>query len=817
MFTRQRLVLCVMVLFGVLSSANCEDKKITFSGKVVDDANNAVVGAKVTLYRMQPGSTGNDIGEVNTTEQICKDDGSFSFSVESPKGKYMFSMAVARKEGFAIGWGNWDGRKDTSANLIMGKPYKLQGIVVDEANKPVADAEVRIPMLIIGDLENAEQGVRYLVSTEQFDILKTTTDANGVFAFNDIPIDAKAEFMVKKEGRASTSTFNLEQPNRVMGQYTVQSKDIKIVQPVGAKIEGKVVQSGSEKPMGGVKLICVPGRSSSGPFGVSPIVTKDDGTFIFDGLEAKEYTVQGVPSQKPAEWIVEPLQVTTTAGQTSAGIILKAGKGGMLEVIVRDNDQKKVEGVHVYIRAKDSTGHQGGVTDGNGVAAIRLAPGEYEFQGAYKEGYTYPRDRSTLMVEDGKTARLEIEVTGPSRISGIITDPEGKPLAGASLRIFPENHRQETTSDANGKFEIAWSPVQWGNQEEITYVLVARHIERNLATVVDINEDTKTLNIKMKDGVTFTGKVVDANSNPLAESKIRITIWLSHYGASLHSGESAVKTNAQGIYECKAIPESGKYSITAELDGYGQSNVQVQSDDAVEGRLEIEPLILKLATMSVSGIVVDDNNKPVADAQVYVYGQGQSQRRAKTDADGKFTIDKLVEGQININAQYNKANVFLHGYMNAEAGDKDIQLIITAEGNNNRDFERKAISLKGKALPDINSIGVKFDANDVKAKAVLFCFVNMNQRPSRHYFKQLTNKNGELEQKGIKIIIIQIGNSAVDANQPFMKGQIADDPKILSGWGVQSLPWLILTDNKQVVQAEGFSIDEIDENVAKQK
>lgn len=29
-------------------------------------------------------------------------------------------------------------------------------------------------------------------------------------------------------------------------------------------------------------------------------------------------------------------------------------------------------------------------------------------------------------------------------------------------------------------------------------------------------------------------------------------------------------------------------------------------------------------------------------------------------------------------------------------------------------------------------------------------------------------------------------------------------------WGVKSLPWLILTDNKHIVRAEGFGLDNLD-------
>ena len=40
-----------------------------------------------------------------------------------------------------------------------------------------------------------------------------------------------------------------------------------------------------------------------------------------------------------------------------------------------------------------------------------------------------------------------------------------------------------------------------------------------------------------------------------------------------------------------------------------------------------------------------------------------------------------------------------------------------------------------------------------------------------------------------------------------------DEEKIRFTWGVKFLPWLILTDKQHIVQADGFSINELDEKI----
>ena len=51
-------------------------------------------------------------------------------------------------------------------------------------------------------------------------------------------------------------------------------------------------------------------------------------------------------------------------------------------------------------------------------------------------------------------------------------------------------------------------------------------------------------------------------------------------------------------------------------------------------------------------------------------------------------------------------------------------------------------------------------------------------------------------------------------NIPFPVGMVQGDAeKTCFDWGVKSLPWLILTDKKHIVQAEGFNVNELDEKI----
>jgi translation elongation factor EF-1beta len=98
----------------------------------------------------------------------------------------------------------------------------------------------------------------------------------------------------------------------------------------------------------------------------------------------------------------------------------------------------------------------------------------------------------------------------------------------------------------------------------------------------------------------------------------------------------------------------------------------------------------------------------------------------------------------------------------------------------------------------------------------------MNQRPSRNCITRLAKRAEQLTQKGIVVAAIQFSKIDQNAlnewikkyNIPFPVGVVQGDAeKAHFNWGVKSLPWLILTDSKHVVRAEGFGLDELEEKI----
>jgi len=132
--------------------------------------------------------------------------------------------------------------------------------------------------------------------------------------------------------------------------------------------------------------------------------------------------------------------------------------------------------------------------------------------------------------------------------------------------------------------------------------------------------------------------------------------------------------------------------------------------------------------------------------------------------------------------------------------------------------------LKGKPLPNLDGIAKGLGRDSFAGKPVLVCLWDMQQRPSRHQIIALRDKAQKLEDQSLAIISIQAAKVeqreleewVTDNDIPFALGMIADrQAKTRNNLGVRSLPWLILTDATHRVVAEGFSLDDLDNELKK--
>ncbi len=134
----------------------------------------------------------------------------------------------------------------------------------------------------------------------------------------------------------------------------------------------------------------------------------------------------------------------------------------------------------------------------------------------------------------------------------------------------------------------------------------------------------------------------------------------------------------------------------------------------------------------------------------------------------------------------------------------------------------KKPSLLNTTLPSIAEFGVDLNPDVFKNNKLLICFFDYSQRPSRNCVLTLNEKTESLLDKDIFLIFIQSESVTEQTLAAWLtQNKIVppvgtskiDLPALGQRWGVQSLPWLILTDKQHKVTAEGFGIAYLDEKI----
>jgi len=592
-----------------------------------------------------------------------------------------------------------------------------------------------------------------------------------------------------------------------------------VIEPAGS-IEGKVVVKKTGQPLAGMSLWPQPTRPgySSGQ-DRKPVESAADGTFQLADLAAGTFQLADLAAgsyelhatfgtNQPSEWVAEKVSVTVESGQATRDVQVSATRGGFLEVAVRGK-QNRQPIAEVGIHADKEAYEAGAVSGTNGLALLRLPPGEYNVN-AYKD-----RSRSegaTATVEAGLTNHLEIELSQPPKITGTVRDPAGAPVAGLRLFIMQNwgNEGSETNTDAKGRYELPWDPQRYGGQQQ-TFCLVARDVTHNLAVAQDLEESTTTLDLRLEPGFVVGGRVEDVNGKPLSNATVRLHFWVGNSGSQFEN--KPIRPDAQGRFEVTALPPGRKYSLDATAKGYGSANRSIPPD-AETNRIEVETCVLKVADRKLAGEVVDAEEKPAVRAYVHMYGQGQPNGSVRTDDKGRFKFDAVCEGSVQLSASVQSA----YGNARAQAGDTNVVIRLGVRQSSSSREAPKRPSLKGKPLPDLAAVGLSSDAVPT-GKPVLLCLFDMEQRPSRRFVKQLAEQHHALQQKGLTVLGVQAAVTTAESfkewkeanSVPFPVGRLAEKAD-KTKWAseVQSLPWLILTDGERRVTAEGFGLDELE-------
>ncbi len=397
----------------------------------------------------------------------------------------------------------------------------------------------------------------------------------------------------------------------------------------------------------------------------------------------------------------------------------------------------------------------------------------------------------------------------PRTFTGVVVDRDGRAVQGAVVETLPG--RQSVTTDDQGHFSLSCalpghSPF-W-NQPN----LLVRYADRKLAAFVHpgLDKDVTDLRIELLPAITVAGRVLDEEGNPLPDAQI--TLW----GELL----TDLRTDSHGRYEISPLPHDLTASLEISRDGYGTSHLFLDFADAVDLQYQAKDAILKKADQTVSGVVLDDAGNPVPGATVSLWGTQQPRWTEDiiTDQQGRFVVQGVCKGYLGIMARNSGRPKYLGGSKEITVGETDLIRIVIQPHPHERRTDVDPAALIARPLPNLDGLTLDVAPVQLDGKTLLICFWDENQRPSRHAMKVLAEQGELLSQH--RIVLVTIHASPIEPKQLqeilsrygiiTVAGQIKSEPeKLLKQWNAAGLPWLVLTDEFNTIQAEGFFPDQL--------
>ena len=805
--------ICVLAwcLLSTVTVTGQQTKPLTLTGRVVDSKARPVGGAEVAVYEQFYDYSVYEV-YAKLLDRIKKTDANGHFVLNANIRSWYKVFVVARKEGLALGWDVLtQGVRDRADSnfIVLEEPCVLAGIVVDEAGNPVAGAKVR-----------AAPKTSYLRRLEQTPILApkewftTQTDDKGNFYFDNFAADVSADFWIEAPGWALVYEYTTHWTSSC--GFEAGRTDIRLVLPKEIVVQGRVIDAENGTPVENASVIIRPdsNREHADTYFPNQTISGQNGQFKFEGVPPGKHKINVSVPKETVGLVDKRIKFDVQANQEVKEIAVVLDKGGLIEIIACEEGTKEpVSNLPIYfwqaVQDEHSNFYKYAITGKDGRSRIWAPPGECKLSARYDR--YYPQDyEDQVIVTKGKTVKLEILLDSCPSVSGLVLDETGRPVSGALVEANPDGE-QALTNHA-GRFEVGLDPRTPCER------LTARHMELNLATIVEVKNYSGPIQITLKPGLSITGQVTDPNGVGIPAARLALSLripgWLTQFGPE-------IITDSQGRYEMWAVPpvqEGFEYRISVNSSGHGikkYERISITGEPGTE--VKMKPLILQPADQSISGVVVDAEGKPAARVPVFLHpAKGQPSRTTATDDNGRFSIKRVCKGPLGLQANFDSAPGG-SGSVKTESFEQNIKIIL-----GQIKVYQPYISLVGKPLPEIEDLKIAPSPTDADNRMILVCFWDMQQRPSRHCLRQLSTRAQELKTKDISIVAVQVSMVDEEGLEEWMSqnsiafpvGMIQGDvEKSRIAWGVRSLPWLILTDKEHIVRAEGFALEELSERI----
>ena len=425
---------------------------ITYRGLVRDQARIPLAGVAVWSY------SGNyaeykSLFEPRAVEAEAVTDSNGGFRlgpVAEIKSERFYRHLVFEHPDYAVGWIALGGRIKADPNALQVTLFDqavFAGRVVDTYDEPIAEVLVEAELQVITD----DRSYSGYFDLTQLNGLAVHTDAQGYFAFENIPYNAKLHIRLRHDDYGLYVSRN-----EYAGDWYPfrPGQDVVITLQAGTCIEGHLVKDGSRYEKEGLMVGAIEGKKYGWAF------TDKQGNFAIRSLSAGNYVVAAEHQQLSSSGLVckptENVHVSPAKPATGIAVELFEGRPVVVRVVDMDmGEPVKKQRVLVTGRADKLIEVASGQTDGSGQCTVHLPTGDYNLRTTgWKNGSYHQFDKDFTVKPDSADCTVEIAITARPFIYGWLVDANDNPVRGTVTLA----HVEPIETDEHGEFAI---PEPW--------------------------------------------------------------------------------------------------------------------------------------------------------------------------------------------------------------------------------------------------------------------------------------------------------------------------------------------------------------------
>jgi hypothetical protein len=385
------------------------------------------------------------------------------------------------------------------------------------------------------------------------------------------------------------------------------------------ELRGKVVARGTGEPVALAAVEILPDELS-GP-GAAGLPDEERGAGAADAAGRFRFAVA------PGAYVLEARAAGYARARASAvapgAIEVTLAAGAVIEGFVRGPDGAPAPDAEVLLSGRDLSR---GTTNAAGGFAVELEPGTYAVTARTgRAAGAWPTP--VVLAAGGRARGIEIRLSRPGSIAGIVTGADGAPIARATVAVSPHEGAGDidrAESDAEGRFGVdalgagvydvavgaeGWTPA----------------VRRGVAVLAG---ERVELPIVLEGSGGVEGAITDGGGRALPGVRVRARRWAA---TALGPVEAETLSDAAGRYRLAPL-DAGNVEVSAVRDP-AQSGVSAWADVLAGSLARVDLILAEPGTLE--GLVSRRDRGPVGRATVLVLPRGSPFPSARVEVDGQ--------------------------------------------------------------------------------------------------------------------------------------------------------------------------------------